>query len=83
MHFVIKQNRTSTALRIVYLERFDSYTSFVLLLHHFNELANNLVSHIINVSTALRCKNKIPFTGDAINPNQTQSGWRAARLVLS
>lgn len=62
----------STELKMVYLERFDSYTSFVLLLHHFNELANNLVSHIINVSTALKCKNKQDpiYRRDVVNPNQ-------------
>lgn len=37
-----------------YLKGLDGYSCFVLLFYHFNELCDDLISHIVDVPAALR-----------------------------
>ena len=87
MHFKKQFNRPSlsqkgkkfTASRL-YLERLNSHTSFVFLLHHFNELANHLISHIVHVSASLRSKAKKTnikpiYRINVVNLNHSDTKW--------
>lgn len=38
----------------MYLERFDSHSSLVLLFHHFNQFGYDLVCNIVGVSATLK-----------------------------
>lgn len=42
----------------MYLERFDGHSSFILFLHHLNELGHNLVCNIIYVPATLKQTHK-------------------------
>lgn len=50
--FLLKTTTTTSE----YLERLNGHSSFVLLLHNFDEFPNHLVSHIINVSPSLESR---------------------------
>lgn len=52
------------AIKPEYLEGFDSYSCFVLLLYHVTELRDDLVSHIVDVPSSLRSRGQ---TEDPIN----------------
>lgn len=43
----------------MYLERFDSHSSLVLLFNHFNQFGHNLVCNIVGVSATLKHKNTV------------------------
>lgn len=49
-----------------YLEGLDGYSCFVLLFYHFNELCDDLISHIVDVPSTLR------FRGQTKSKSQYQ-----------
>lgn len=52
------------AIKPEYLEGLDSYSCFVLLLYHINELSDDLVTHVVDVPSSLRSRGQ---TEDPIN----------------
>lgn len=63
---------------MLYLERLDGHPGFILFLHHFNQLANHLVSHIVDVPPSLRSRRQAQdpiWRINVISLNRSDTKW--------